>query len=619
MNSLVKCISLLLLAGIIGCESNSEDSSSTIGQKSEFENSTFVHNRDAEDFQDDWSKENVVVYHVIGEPNDMHPTNGASGNRTFVHLLTQGFLMNGDLVDLSGVIPSLIVGPPSVSEDQLRYTYELREEPTWDDGSQLTVEDVVFTLKAVRCPLTDNPHHKPFIEMIKAIEQDSVNSRKFTLVMKQQYIHNVAILTEFPIMQEAYWDSGFVLRNYLFQEFDDPDFDENESMLLNWAKEFNDPKYGRTPEFLVGIGAYEFSDWKVGQNFTLTRKTDHWTSKLHAPTIYEQAYPEKIIFKLNTDENSQILEFKTQILDGSNALSSSALNQLKDSESFNRNYHSAITPSFNYSYMAFNMRPDGIVHRKLFVDLEVRKAVAYLVPYDQLNQVLFEGSRERRAGPVSSRKPSFNSNLKLVPYDLEKAKQILKEEGWTDSDNDNILDKEIEGQKEKFEFDLYYMTNSTGWKDMAVMISESLYEAGIKCNPVPMEFTVLSEKSRNHDFDAMLKVWGGSSSPEDFTQVWHTDSWAKKGLNYVGFGNAETDALIDSIKCSTSAEKRKPLEDRFQQKVVDQQPYVFLFASSRTNVIHKRFGNADMYLERPGVLLNNLRLLQPGVTDIASD
>lgn len=607
-----------LLAVLAAC--SHQQSQDTIQPNAESSaDRTFVENQDADVFLEGWSTDNTQVYHVIGEPNDMHPTNGISGNRTFVHTLTQGYLMRGDIVSLEGINPSLVEGQPQVSEDQLRFTYSLRQEPTWDDGSPITVEDVIFTMKAVKCPLTANPHHKPYIENLISIETYSSNHRQFAMVMKEKYMHNVGILSEFPLMQEAFWDEDLVLRNYTLEDFDSPDFDVDDKVLNEWATEFNDPKYGRQPELLVGLGPYRFSDWKVGQSFTLSRKENHWTSKLADPSVYETAYPDKIIFKLNTDENSQILEFKTQVLDGSNALSSSALLQLSESPSFKENYHSATTPSFNYTYLGFNMKPDGIEHKKLFDDVRVRRAIAHLVQYEQINQVLYNGSRTRMAGPVSPLKKSFNSNLELVEYNLAKAKEILNEAGWIDSDNDNILDKSIDGETVSFEFDLHYMSNSSSWKDMALMISESLYDAGIKCNPRPVEFTVLSQKSRDHDFDAILKAWAGSSAPEDFTQVWHSESWAKKGSNYVGFGSPESDALIDSIKYSVAEEERKPLEDRLQQLIVEEQPYVFLFASSRTNVIHRRFGNADMYYEKPGVLLNNLKLLKPGLDPIAED
>jgi peptide/nickel transport system substrate-binding protein len=107
----------------------------------------------------------------------------------------------------------------------------------------------------------------------------------------------------------------------------------------------------------------------------------------------------------------------------------------------------------------------------------------------------------------------------------------------------------------------------------------------------------------------MLASWAGSSVPEDFTQIWHSSSWASKGSNFSGFGNAKSDALIDSIKYTLDPALRHPMVKELQAMIYDEQPYVFMYAANRRNVIHKRFGNAHMYFERPGILINNWKLL----------
>lgn len=569
---------------------------------------TYVQIADATEIDPNWSKENTVVYHVIGEPDDMHPTNGNSATKTFLNSYTQNFVMASDIKMLDAR-PDVVKAWPEVSEDELEFTYELRDEPTWDDGTQLTVEDVIFTFKAVKCPLTNNPHSKPYVENLETIVVDPANPRRFTLKMKKKYIQNIVFLTDYPMLQESYWDPSKTLRKYSFQQLDDPKLNADAADLTAWATEFNDAKYSRKPEFLVGMGAYQFAEWKPGQSYTLVRKENHWTSKLSNPNEYETSYPDKIIFKINTDPNSQALEFKTQTLDASTYLSIKKLLELQEDPNFEANYHSRFTNTYNYSYMAFNCRPDGVEHKKFFDDKRVRRAVAMLVPVDQINMVLNRGKNKRMVGPVSPLKKEYNHDLPLIQKDLEGAKQLLEEAGWTDTDGDNIRDKVVDGEKLSFEFDLHYMTTQVEWRDEAQMIAEALYEAGVKCNITPLDFAVHYDRARNHKFDAMLAAWAGSSVPEDFTQIWHTESWASKGSNFGGFGNAESDALIDSLKYELDMEKRTPMARKLQAMIYEEQPYVFMFASTRRNVIHKRFGNADMYFERPGVIINNLKLL----------
>ncbi|TNF25575.1 MAG: hypothetical protein EP314_06625 [Bacteroidetes bacterium] len=596
-----------------------QDSSDSKNKVQEAGELTYLDVPDATDLNPAWSKENTVVFHVIGEPDDMHPTNGNSATKTFIHNYTQNYVMASDIKMLD-VRPDVVKSGPEISEDELEFTYELRDEPTWDDGSQLTVEDVIFTFKAVKCPLTNNPHAKPYVENLEQIIVDPANPRRFTLKMKKKYIQNIVFLTDYPLLQEKYWDPKQTLRKYTFQQFDDPSFDTNAKADLNaWATEFNDAKYSRKPEFLVGMGAYRFDEWKPGQSYTLVRKDNHWTSKLSAPNEYETSYPDKIIFKINTDPNSQALEFKTQTLDASTYLSIKKLMELQEDPNFEANYHARFTNTYNYSYMAFNCRPDGVEHKKFFEDKRVRRAVAMLVPVDQINMVLNKGKNKRMVGPISPLKKEYNHDLPLIQKDIEGAKMLLEEAGWTDTDGDNIRDKVVDGQKLSFEFDLHYMTTQVEWRDEAQMIAEALYEAGIKCNITPLDFAVHYDRARNHKFDAMLAAWAGSSVPEDFTQIWHTESWASKGSNFTGFGNAESDALIDSLKYELDMEKRMPMAKRLQEIIYEEQPYVFMFASTRRNVIHKRFGNADMYFERPGIIISNLKLLTGGSSAPAAE
>jgi peptide/nickel transport system substrate-binding protein len=262
--------------------------------------------------------------------------------------------------------------------------------------------------------------------------------------------------------------------------------------------------------------------------------------------------------------------------------------------------------------MGFNTRPDGVEHKEYFTDKRVRRAVAMLISVDEINDVLNKGKSQRQVGPVSPLKKAYHDGLPLIQRDVIGAKKLLEEAGWTDTDGDNILDKVIDGEKTSFEFDLHYMTTTVTWKDEAGMIAEYLYEAGLKCNIVPMDFAVLYDRAKNHKFDAMLAAWGGNATPSDYTQLWHTGSWASKGSNFPGFGNADSDALIDSIKYTIDDTKRIPMIKRLQETIYEEQPYVFLFSATRRNVIHKRFGNADMYFERPGVLINNFKLLSGG-------
>lgn len=572
--------------------------------------SPVIHLRDTSQIDPSWSKENTLVVHLTSEPDNLHPSNGGSSPRSEIQLHTQAYLLITDF-EKQTFGPGLVTSLPTISPDGLTYTYTLRSEPKWDNGETLSVQDVIFTAKAHKCPLTNNPSVKAYWSNLKDIVIDSTDSRKFTMIMKEQNIQNMSFVTSFCIMQSSFHDPKKVMNKYTMSQLDDPAFKaEARKDLLDWAQNFNDDKYGRDPNYLNGLGQYKVINWEPGQSVTLVKKKEHWTSAMNEGRF--ASYPEKMIFKVNKDENSVQLEIKTQAIDVSGNLSMGSFLSLAANENVNANYHHVLSLTYNYTYLGFNEKPDGTKRMKLFTDKNVRRALAHLTPVEQLSKLVYKeysSYSKRMITNVSPLKNEFNRSLKAIDVDLEKAGFLLHEAGWTDSDADGILDKMIDGKRIPLKAELAYLNTSTDWKDMAALVAESYAKAGIQIELMPMDLRAFLESARQHDFDIMLSSWGGSPFPEDFSQLWHSNSWLNNGSNYSGFGTPESDALIDSIKTEVNDERRNKMVMHFQELIYDDQPYVFLFCSMRRNLVHKRFGNVSLFADRPGMLLNTFKLL----------
>ena len=574
-------------------------------------NSSFLkYFNDANDINISWSNNNSIIAHVIAEPDNLHPTNGNSSPRSEIHQYTQRTLLYIDYMNQT-VIPGLVISLPQVSEDGLKYSYNLKNNIRWDDGSSLTAEDVIFTAKAFLCPLTNNPSVRLYWENIENILSDSLHPQKFTVVMKKKHIQNVFFFVGFPIMQRSFYDSNNTLSTFTLKQFSDTAFKVSDySNLKNWAKEFNDDKYGRDPKKLNGLGMYEVSEWVTGQYITLLRKKNHWTQQ--SSDYHEVSYPEKIIFKLNKDEASQMLEFKSESMDVSTNLSVNTFLQLNTNDLIQKNYNQAMMPTFNFTYICFNEKPEEKNRKKLFDDVQVRRALAMLTTIDNIIQLVYKQYSDqcrRVTCNVSPLKKELNRSLKEIPFDINEAEKLLSLAGWSDSNGDGILDKKINGEIISMVADLNYLSSSLEWKNIAMLIMEEMAKAGVKINPVGMELKLFLEKAKNHDFDLILGSWGGTGLPEDYTQLWHSSSWSNHGSNYSGFGSTVSDALIDSIKFELNDSIRLKLSHKLQTEIYNDQPYVFLYSSLRRNIIHKRFANQMLFSEKPGMLLNMLRLL----------
>jgi len=548
--------------------------------------------------------QNTVIAHILSQPDGLHPFNDNSAMRTFVFQYTQKTLIKLDIENLE-YIPTLVKGMPIASEDNLSFEYEIKEGTLWDDGTELNAEDVAFSVKMMLCPLTNNAQIRGnYTSVIKSIELNPSNPMKFTMHAQNIHWENKFIFSELYMVQKALWDAKGVLDKVTFTDLLSEDFNETEA-LQQWFNAYNNADNGYQPKLLVGLGAYQVTEWEASQYITIEKKENWWGK--NDSSIYSKAYPEKIIFKIIKEDASSYLALKNQEIDVTTSIGTVKLIKLQEREYFNNNYDSKFLDRYAFSYMGLNMKPDGIKQKPYFIDQKVRRAMAYLMPIDEIIEVMMHGKASRQASLISPLKKTYNDTLKLIPLDIEKAKELLTEAGWIDTDGDNIRDKMINGVKTPFSFKLSYMSSPTS-KEIVLMMKESLYKAGIVAEPTPMDFTLFYKNAMDHNFDGMLGGWGGSASYSNPMQLWHTSSWATKGSNFCGFGDAESDALIEEANLTLDPEIHRNALLKLQAKVYKDQPYIFLYSTKRKFAIHKRFNNRGMYYERPGVMLQNLEL-----------
>jgi peptide/nickel transport system substrate-binding protein len=255
-----------------------------------------------------------------------------------------------------------------------------------------------------------------------------------------------------------------------------------------------------------------------------------------------------------------------------------------------------------------NMQPDGIKQNLVLNDISVRRALAYSTQIENMIKVVNKGINKRVTGPVAPLKKECNQDLKLIPFDLKKANELLDNSGWKDSDKDGVRDKKINNKKVSLELELIYFNTIPDWKEMAVIIAEGMKQAGIMIKPIACDYPTWMEKVTTHSYDLAMGSWNTSSFPEDYSQLWSTASYIGNGSNYTGFGNASSDSLINAIAKETDSSKKLILEKKMQQLIYDEQPYIFLYGLVRRCVLHKRFDHATFYAERPGILYSPLQL-----------
>ena len=233
------------------------------------------------------------------------------------------------------------------------------------------------------------------------------------------------------------------------------------------------------------------------------------------------------------------------------------------------------------------------------VATSMNDAMSHAFNADNLLKDVMMGLGKRCTGPMPVFLPYYDSSIPPIPYDLEKAKSLLEEAGWVDTNGDGIREKEIDGQKVDFEFSLTIFGSSKEYKTIGDIFKEDLQKVGVKLNVQPTEWSMLLKKVDSKEFDAVTLAW--VSGPDvDFRQIWHSEQADKpQSSNYVSFRNKEADEIIEALEVEFDYDKRVELAHRFHKLVYDEQPYTFFYTRRSPFYWQKKLQGTKAQLTRP--------------------
>jgi len=236
----------------------------------------------------------------------------------------------------------------------------------------------------------------------------------------------------------------------------------------------------------------------------------------------------------------------------------------------------------------------------MFADKKVRWALSHLINKQKMIDQVLKGLAKPVTGPIIFTQPDHNPNVPQIEYSPEKARQLLNEAGWTDSDGDGILDKVINGKKVPFKFTFIANSGNDLRKQVLLIISEELRKGGITAEVMQLEFSVYLENLHTHNFDASISgLEGNAGATNDLFQTWHSSQAKNKGSNWHSFSNAEADQLLASTRTEFDPAKRKANMGRLQEILYEEQPVSFLWAQPLFIGRVDRFDNVEFIRQRP--------------------
>ncbi len=517
-----------------------------------------------------------LIAHILSDPEQLNPlTSNDAGASSILGNIFES-LLRRDPRSLE-LRPQLAVARPEISADKLEYTFKIRQDAHFQDGRPLTGEDVLFSIKAIKCPLVNAPFQRVYYESI--VDAQLLDPFTIRFKAKEPYFLNENVLGGIDVLPRHYYDPENLLNQVTVTELAG-DYAKHEAQVRKFAQDFNQ-NYARNP---MGSGPYKFKTWSTGQEVVLERDPNYWgNGKAGIDQVYIDVRKSRVINNMD----AALVNLKAGNLDTMGLQPLQHLRQTSGGR-FEKDYEKHIYSTPSYTYIGWNNA------QPIFQDMRVRQAMTYLTNRQQMVKTILFELGQVVDGPIYRFRPEYDETLYSYPYDPLKALALLGEAGWKDTDGDGILDKEIDGQRVPFRFELKFNSGNDIRKSVALALQDELRKYGIDANVRALDWTIFLDEVRNHKFDAVILGWAMSVNEPDAYQVWHSSQAENRGSNMISYKNPRVDAILEEYRRTFDPNMRIEQYREFQRILNVEQPYTFLFMQKAVTAVSRRFRDVQV-------------------------
>lgn len=461
----------------------------------------------------------------------------------------------------NGVIKHLVEDYEASKEGKVEltgmdYIFKLRRDVTWHDGSKFTSADVVATFnKIVELTEAELPASKgdALRQMgIAAIDEYTVRifvtQNAESLGAEKKIFPNFLELVSFKVMPAAYLTE------------------------INAANvSTNEPRINRRP---IGTGMYQFERVNGQQIRLRVNESFHG----HKPQI------ESLVFQLYKTEDALVNALKNGEI---HSFASTTTRQIQDLARFPRIQQYASDINYQqYWSLYFNLK-NGPEYLK---DKNVRKALAKAIDYELALKAV-QGRGERAFGPIPVSDPYFYKDGQWPQYDINGARDLLQNAGWGYNQEGRL---EKNGQV--LSLTIKY-TDHFDRSQIIASITKDWVNLGVDVHIDPLPLNQLKNDSLvPRLFDVLLYGMNTFIDPDRY-ELFHSSAIEYPGLNISGYQSESTvkkivdQKLVDVPSTDRNLEIGRSTLDKnvrtseykdFQQKLIDEEPVIFLYHPSFT-------------------------------------
>ena len=427
------------------------------------------------------------------------------------------------------------------SEDGLTWTFHLRRDVTFHDGTPFNADAVLFSLN--RQHDDTHPFHKvggvynywidtglaEVVDTITALDEFTVQIR-----LKSAYAPFIPTLAipAFAIVSPT--------------------------AVEKWGEDFtNHP---------VGTGPFTFVRWDRNDKIVLVANETYWGGRPPLDRIIFQSIPDNSVRLIKLQEGSlHAMEFPNP----------DDFQQIRDDERLEL----LMQPGMNIGYLAMNME------KPPFDTLKVRRAINHAINKAAIVEHLYQGMGIPAKNPIPPTLWSYDDTIQDYGYDPQRAKELLAEAGYPDG----------------FETTLWALPVPRPYipdgRALAEVLQSELRNIGIDTKIITYDWGTYLEKTKNGEHDlAMLGWFADLGDPDNFFYYLLSKTAAQKPAGNIAFYKSdEMQALLERARASTDHEERVRLYQNAQAIFHEDVPWVPLAHAQQILVINKKVKNLMLH------------------------
>lgn len=454
-----------------------------------------------------------------------------------------------------------------ISDDGINYTFDLRSDVMFHDdecfkstngkGRKVIASDFKYCLERVNNPKSKTRGLWVFRDKIKGAKEFSEG--KVNEITGIKAINDTTLSIELnnafsPFLSLLTMTYGFVYPKEAVEHYGE--------------------QFGFHP---VGTGPFKFNLWSIDKELILDKNSAYWEKDTKGAAL---PYLDGVKITFTQSSETEFLDFQNGKYDFHQPSSETfdvitdESGKLKDADT--KNFSLVKQPWLQTVFLGMMQSPDlpGGKNGPFAGNKKLREALNYAIDKDKIVKfVLKNRGKPAINGPIPPGMPGFNPDIKGYTYDISKAKELLKEAGYTDGKNLKLS---------------LVCGNEEIQRSIAIAIQEQLKSAGIEMQIEQLLQATLISKQENGEFPFWRASWGADYfDPENFMALFYSKNITPNGPNRVGYKNPKVDELYEKSLKETDNAARMKIYDEIQKIVIEDAAWLPLYYNEQIYLLNK--------------------------------